>query len=109
MGHVRPGGVVSTIHATLKFPTPKGVGTVYANKQCACAPWGNGIYDPCILKFPTPKGVGTVYANKQCAASETVPVSPDEKVELWAPNPNFPDQQVRIGEVVPEPFRATLK
>jgi hypothetical protein len=71
------GGVVSMIHATLKFPTPKGVGTVYADKQCA--------------------------------ASETIPVSPDEKVELWAPNPNHSDQQVQIGEAVSEPFQGKLK
>jgi hypothetical protein len=32
-----PGGVVSTIHAALKFPTPEGVGTIYADKQCAAS------------------------------------------------------------------------
>jgi hypothetical protein len=31
------GGVVSTIHAALKFPIPEGVGTIYADKQCAAS------------------------------------------------------------------------
>jgi hypothetical protein len=50
-----------------------------------------------------------VHADKQCATSETVPTSPGEKVEHRAPNPNFPDQQVQIGEAVPKPFQMTLK
>jgi hypothetical protein len=77
LGMCALGGVVSTIHAALKFPTLKGVGTVYADKQCA--------------------------------ATEAVRVIPDEKVELWAPNPNFLNQEVQIGEAVPEPFRSNLK
>jgi hypothetical protein len=77
LGMCALGGVVSTIHAALKFPTPKGVGTFYADKQCA--------------------------------TSETVPVNSDEKVELLAPNANFPNQQVQIGEAVSEPFRTALK
>ncbi|KAK1431975.1 hypothetical protein QVD17_08812 [Tagetes erecta] len=29
------GGVASTIHGSLKFPTPEGIGTIYSNKVCA--------------------------------------------------------------------------
>jgi hypothetical protein len=53
------------------------------------------------MKFTTRKGVGMVYADKQCAASQTISQDPEEKIESWSPNTDFPDKKVQIGAAGP--------